>query len=298
MAGTIIGNISLGASDWSTWITRQERGERGHLQLSLTNFAATTASTVATGSVIECAGSLYTFTDTSISLATGTASAAVSVYFVVIPSAGGTTCTIEMNSVAPTWVDAKQGFYASAASISRVIGGCYIGSSLVYYRKWLYEETALSSLRRYGDGTIEASGKISGTSAVISGTLYAVDIVAVGNISGSAATISGRISGSSAVISGTLYAIDIQTTGGIDAGASGTYLKTKTFTGTTSSADNKVFTHGLIQTKIYGVAAAAWRTSDGAAANLLSHAVGTATIAIYLGTSDNWTVNAVVFYIP
>lgn len=138
MAGTIITTPALGASDWSDWITQQERTDRGFMRVSLTNFSATTASTIATGSVLECAGSIYQFTDTAITLASGTASANVAVYYYVIPSAGGTTCTIQMNSVAPVWVDAKQGFYASAASVTRVIGGCYIGTALVYYNKFLF----------------------------------------------------------------------------------------------------------------------------------------------------------------
>ena len=145
MAGTILQTPALGSADWSTWITQQERTDRGFMRVSLTNFSATTASTIATGSVLECAGSIFQFTDTIIALASGTASANVAVYYVVIPSAGGTTCTIEMNSTAPVWVDAKQGFYASAASVSRAIGGCYIGTALVYYNKWLYEGDHLTS---------------------------------------------------------------------------------------------------------------------------------------------------------
>ena len=108
------------------------------MRVSLTNFSGTAASAIATGSVLECAGSIYSFSETAISLATGTASASVAVYFNVIPAAGGTTCTVTMNSTVPVWVDAKQGFYASAASLSRVIGGCYIGTALTYFNKYLY----------------------------------------------------------------------------------------------------------------------------------------------------------------
>lgn len=212
MAGTIVGNIALGASDWSTWITRQERGERGFLQLSLTNFATTTASTIATGSVMECAGSIYQFTDTAITLATGTASANVSVYFIVIPSAGGTTCTIQMNSVAPVWVDAKQGFYASAASISRVIGGCYIGTALVYYRKWLYEDTALSSFRRYGDGAIEALSALTIVGALGIGGVFPFSRVQVFGSSGTFTVPAG------------IYRVKVTVIGGGGGGGAGSNL--------------------------------------------------------------------------
>ena len=138
MAGTIISTPSIGANDWSGWITQQGATDTGFMRVSLTNFSGTAASAIATGSVLECAGSIYSFSETAISLATGTASASVAVYFNVIPAAGGTTCTVTMNSTVPVWVDAKQGFYASAASLSRVIGGAYIGTAATYYNKYLY----------------------------------------------------------------------------------------------------------------------------------------------------------------
>ncbi len=138
MACTIVSTPATGAADWTGWITQQGLTDRGFMQVSLTNFATTVASLIGTGSVFELAGSIYSCTETAISLAAGTASADVAVYYVAIPSAGGTTCTFTMDSVAPTWVDAKQGYYASAASTSRYLGGNYIGTAGVYYRKWLY----------------------------------------------------------------------------------------------------------------------------------------------------------------
>ena len=138
MAGTIIRTPAISANDWSPWITQQGATDTGFMRVSLTNFSGTAASAIATGSVLECAGSIYTFSETAITLAIGTASSAVAVYYNVIPSAGGTTLTITMDSTAPTWVDAKQGFYASAASLSRIIGGCYIGTAATYYTKYLY----------------------------------------------------------------------------------------------------------------------------------------------------------------
>ena len=138
MAGTIISTPAVGSADWSGWITQQGATDTGFMRISLTNFSASAASSIATGSVLECAGSIYSFTETAISLATGTASVSVAIYFNVIPSAGGTTVTVVRNSTAPVWVDAKQGFYASVASVSRVIGGEYIGTAATYYSKYLY----------------------------------------------------------------------------------------------------------------------------------------------------------------
>ncbi len=138
MACTIVSTPATGAADWTGWITQQGLTDRGFMRLSLTNFSASAASSIATGSIMELAGSIYSFTETAISLAAGTPSASTAVYFTVIPAAGGTTCTVIMEGTAPTFVDAKQGWYASAASLTRYIGGCYIGTAGVYYRKWLY----------------------------------------------------------------------------------------------------------------------------------------------------------------
>ncbi|HDY89604.1 MAG TPA: hypothetical protein ENH82_16020 [bacterium] len=146
MAGTILGNISVGASSWVSWISAMEKTRKGFLAVSLTNPATTAASSIATGSVLELAGSFYTFTETAITLASGTASASVSFYYTVIPSAGGTTVTVVRNSITPTWVDSKQGFYASAASTTRYIGGGYIGTAATYYRKFIYTPQMLDYL--------------------------------------------------------------------------------------------------------------------------------------------------------
>ena len=138
MAATIVSTPATGSSDWTGWISQQGLTDRGFMAVSLTNFATTAASLIGTGSIFELAGSIYQCTETAISLAAGTISAAVAVYYVAIPSAGGTTCTFTMDSVAPTWIDTKQGYYASAASTSRYLGGTHIGTAATYYTKFIY----------------------------------------------------------------------------------------------------------------------------------------------------------------
>ena len=138
MACTIVSTPATGAADWTGWITQQGLTDRGFMRVSLTEFATTAASLIAAGSIFELAGSIYSCTETAISLATGTASADVAVYYVAIPSAGGTVCTFVMDDNVPTWIDAKQGYYASAASTSRYLGGAYIGTAATYYGKWIY----------------------------------------------------------------------------------------------------------------------------------------------------------------
>ncbi len=145
MSCTIISTPATGSQDWTDWIIQQGLTDRGFSRISLTNFAGTAASSIGTGAVFELAGSIYNnTTETAISLATGTASADVAVYIMAIPAAGGTTCTFQIDSTAPTWVDAKQGFYASAASTTRAVGGMYIGTAATYYHKYLYTPEMLS----------------------------------------------------------------------------------------------------------------------------------------------------------
>ena len=146
MAGTIISTPATGASDWTGWIVQQGKTDKGFIRVSLTNPSSTAASLIATGSVLECAGSIYQFTETSISLDASTASSSVAFYYTVIPSAGGTTVTVVRNSITPTWVDSKQGFYASAASTTRYIGGAYIGTAATYYNKFIYTPQMLDYL--------------------------------------------------------------------------------------------------------------------------------------------------------
>ena len=146
MACTIVSTPATGAADWTGWITQQGLTDRGFMRVSLTEFETSAASLIGTGSVFELAGSIYSCSDAvAIGLATGTASAAVAVYYVAIPSAGGTVCTFVMDDNVPTWVDAKQGYYASAASTSRYLGGVYIATAATYYNKWIYSPDMIAS---------------------------------------------------------------------------------------------------------------------------------------------------------
>jgi hypothetical protein len=100
----------------------------------LTNYDTTVACSIEEGSVLEVAGSLYIATsDTAI----GTAGISTALQYIqAIGSTGG--CVFAYNAVAPTWRDDYQGYYASAASTTRVIGGInYTGS---YTEKWVYRK--------------------------------------------------------------------------------------------------------------------------------------------------------------
>jgi hypothetical protein len=114
------------------------------------------ACAIAEGSVLEVAGSLYIATSNS---AIGTAGISTALQYIqAIGSATG--CVFAYDAVAPTWRDDYQGYYASAASATRVIGGIkYTGS---YTEKWIYKKPqdmnhvrASGSLRPMPSKTIE-----------------------------------------------------------------------------------------------------------------------------------------------
>lgn len=99
----------------------------GFQAISLTNFATSAQSLIAAGSKIEVAGAFFNFasneTPTASSwTAVGTGNVA---YITVIPAgtAGSQTITAEYIDTAPIWSDSKQGWYASAASTTRYVGG-------------------------------------------------------------------------------------------------------------------------------------------------------------------------------
>ncbi len=170
MAGTILGNIATGVSDWTSWISATELQRKGFLAMSLTNPSGTAASSIGTGSVMELAGSLYQFTETAISLAAGTPSANIGVYYTVIPSAGGTTVTVVMEGTAPTWIDSKQGYYASAGSLIRYIGGCDIKTAGTYINKFLFIPGRIQKK------VLEIGEWDMGTAATLSVTHYLVGL--------------------------------------------------------------------------------------------------------------------------
>ena len=93
--------------------------------ISLTEFATSALSQIAAGSVVEIAGAFFNFpADETINASTWTSIASGNTaYIVLVPAgaAGSQTVTAEFTATAPVWRDDNQGWYASAASVSRVI---------------------------------------------------------------------------------------------------------------------------------------------------------------------------------
>ncbi len=115
----------------------------GFQAVSLTDFSASTVSAIAAGSKVEVAGAFFSFdSDETINASSWTAIATASdVYIVLTPSgtAGSQIITAAYTTTAPTWSTSKQGWYASAASVSRYIGGMYKNGTASYTKKYCHQ---------------------------------------------------------------------------------------------------------------------------------------------------------------
>lgn len=140
MAGTIIETPDISAEDWTDFIIQVEKMRKGFMALTFTNFDNTDEPAVASGSIIEMTGAIYQFTETAIDWSAA-GSVASAVWITVVRDAAISTCSIVASDDAPIWVDAKQGYYGSAGSLTRYAGGCYIGTAGVYYHKKILELT-------------------------------------------------------------------------------------------------------------------------------------------------------------
>jgi hypothetical protein len=112
---------------------------KGFQGISLTEFATSALSEIAAGSVVEIAGAFFNFpADETINASTWTSMVSGNTaYIVLVPAgvAGSQTVTAEFTATAPVWRDDNQGWYASAASVSRVIGSVYKVSATAQTRK-------------------------------------------------------------------------------------------------------------------------------------------------------------------
>jgi len=128
MALTQISFPAEEATDWTDFIDMVKDWIVGHIRCSLTNYDADTAPQLAAGSTVELNGS-YHYAGSNEPI-TGTPSSGNINYIYLDESA----YTLSWSTTAPTWSDAKQGFYNGN---DRAIGGCYYDGTN-YPLKWVY----------------------------------------------------------------------------------------------------------------------------------------------------------------
>jgi len=108
-AGTWLTTPINGSADWTSWITKVDLYAKGMMSLSLTNYDTTSIPQIAAGSICENDGSFAQFAeDTDID---GLAAAADGTTYVKIVNSSSTPKPTATTS-APTWSDAKQGWYS------------------------------------------------------------------------------------------------------------------------------------------------------------------------------------------
>lgn len=117
----------------SVALTQISSQRLGYHAITLTNLFDTTEPAVAAGSKIEIGGALYGFSGTT-SIGNWTSIGTDSSCF-VYAEPGGTAVTIAFAATAPSWDDAKQGYYSGD---DRAFGAVYKTSAAGYGWKAVY----------------------------------------------------------------------------------------------------------------------------------------------------------------
>jgi hypothetical protein len=115
----------MAADQIVTSVTIISSALKGWQAVSLSAMATSAVSVIEGGSTVEVAGAFFRFaTDTS-ATAFSSISTAATAYLALEPSgtAGSQILSAEWVAGAPVWVPAKQGYYTTADSVIRVVGG-------------------------------------------------------------------------------------------------------------------------------------------------------------------------------
>jgi len=147
MSGQIIPTPAYKASEWYNFTTLVEKQRLGLIALSLTNFDNESEPQIAAGSVIEISGSLFKF-DNNDSIG-GTPTSGQINYIMLEVSGSGDEQEVSgsWTTTAPTWNDAKQGWY-DATGNKRYVGGCYYDGTN-YKLKWVYLNRSINFQTNY-----------------------------------------------------------------------------------------------------------------------------------------------------
>lgn len=151
MSLAIIGTPASGA-DWDDFETQVVKGHRGYIGLSLTEFDTNTIPQIASGSIIEINGVL--FTAAANESITGSASSGNINYMVATVAGSGNsqTATFGWTTTAPSWVASKHGWYGAGDGNDRYCARCYYNGTN-YTAKMVYSNN-LSLSDRNGNEVI------------------------------------------------------------------------------------------------------------------------------------------------
>ena len=99
----------------------------GYQAVSLTEFTTSAESSIAAGSKVEIGSAFFSFPSDEALTGFSTITTSTTAYIELTPAgtAGTQTVTAAWTATAPVWSDSKQGWYHSAASVTRTIGAAY-----------------------------------------------------------------------------------------------------------------------------------------------------------------------------
>ena len=126
----------MAGSQIATSVTIISSGLKGYQGISLTNFTTSALSAIAAGSTVEIANAFFIFSTEESVTGFTVITTATTAYLALTPSgvAGSQTVDAAWTSTAPVWSTSKQGYYASAASVTRIVAmGAKTGTTAFEY---------------------------------------------------------------------------------------------------------------------------------------------------------------------
>lgn len=127
----------------STGITAIESQRLGYQAISLSEMTTSAATVIEAGSKVEIASALFNVTSDETPNATSwtAITTANTAYLTLTPSgtAGSQIFSAAWEQDTPVWVGSKAGYYASAASTVRYVGGCYKAGATSYQKKFILD---------------------------------------------------------------------------------------------------------------------------------------------------------------
>ena len=159
MAGAEVNLYGVGDVDLTALMNTVDLQRVNRLALSLTNYDNTALPAIAAGSLAEVAGAWFKFTAEE--AITGWAGVAVGAAYIKLVPAGTDpdTVTAEFTDTAPTWSDAKQGWYGTVAAANhRYIATLIKIDAATYAAKNIYNG-------RYGERPMRSRSRVTKNNA-------------------------------------------------------------------------------------------------------------------------------------
>lgn len=135
--------------------------------VSLTGYTTSALTTIAAGSKLEIGGAFFHWAtaETPVASSWTAITTATTCYLKCTPSgsAGTQISTARWSAVTPVWSESKQGWYASAASVARVVASAYKLSATQQMTKTLYvkgRDVIFHKKYNIGDWNMDTAGTV------------------------------------------------------------------------------------------------------------------------------------------